>query len=141
MKALMDTILDILSKLGMGQQGAGGISFTFLVVDAIQALILECFKTVCRFPLDVLRPKFISQSISPPSLIGKILSSRKPNTQYLCLECLLHLNPVLWAGIETDVLIAFDELQVHTIMTYLDSPDRTIRVKVSDCGLNHLTFR
>ncbi|KIJ41177.1 hypothetical protein M422DRAFT_780350 [Sphaerobolus stellatus SS14] len=112
-RGVIDTIFNLLAK----------------VVVTEHALILECFKTISRFPTNILHPYFISDTSHPLAIIRKLLGSRKPNTQYLCLECLLHLDPVLWAGVESDLSMAFDELEVNTIMTYLDSPDKTIRVK------------
>lgn len=94
------------------------------------AFVVECFRAISRFPISILKPQFSLNSPKALSLLGRLINSHEPNTQYFALTCLLELDAMLWAGTADEIPPVFDEVQVHTIMGFLDSSDSTIRIKV-----------
>jgi AP-4 complex subunit epsilon-1 len=94
------------------------------------AFVLECFRVISQIPTTILKPQLAMNGSKALSLLGRLINSHKPNTQYFALTCLLELDAALWAGTADDFPPVFDEGQVHTVMGFLESSDSTIRVKV-----------
>lgn len=94
------------------------------------AFVVECFRAISRLPISILKPQFSLNSPKALSLLGRLINSHEPNTQYFVLTCLLELDAMLWAGTADEIPSIFDEVQVHTIMGFLDTSDSTIRIKV-----------
>jgi AP-4 complex subunit epsilon-1 len=67
---------------------------------------------------------------NPVKKIRYLLLLQEPNSVYVFLACLLELDPILWAGTSQSIPPVLDELEVNSIMVFLNAEDSSHRTMV-----------
>lgn len=97
-------------------------------------MLLDSFRIFSRIPSAILYPYFCSQEYQPFRSIIESIDDNDPNAIYFSLACLENVDANFWTGNTEEFPAIFNEAQVDKIMSLLQCPDYSLRLKVHRFG-------